>query len=401
VIDSIKDERIVFARTLTSQAGRVKAGRCLLEGARLIENALEAGAAFSYVLYGTQVCDPELEKKLVAAGIEGLPVRDGLLAKVTGAARSPGWLAVATLPSEVDAAAGYGDFALVCENVADPGNLGTIVRTARALGVSDVVLTDDETDLSSRRVLDAARASVLTARVRRFRTPAEAIDGLKKAGFQVVVTSPRGSHLQALAPLAGKPVALVVGNETDGVSAETLAAADLAVQIPMAGQVESLNVGVATGISLYELRMRMVLAMLTDRIRESLGRELAITAHLSRAAFDLRLAEVGDVTADQAIALMIVACERETPLSVLRRDLGLEAAELPAVLDPLTDRGYVETTSEVTKMTSAGEQALAALWAVQDRITADLQADLSEAEQAQLKDLLRRIQANAVKISQA
>ncbi|AJC53426.1 RNA methyltransferase [Streptomyces sp. 769] len=97
---------------------------------------------------------------------------------------------------------------------------------------------------------------------------------LREAGFQIVVTSPRGTHLQAMAPLRGQRLALVVGNETEGVSDTVQALADLVVQIPMAGAVESLNVGVATGISIYELRMRMILTMLTDRIRDSLGRNL-------------------------------------------------------------------------------------------------------------------------------
>lgn len=384
MIDSIKDERIALVRSLTSRAGREKTGQCLLEGERLIENAIEAGVRPSLVL-----------KAASADGdLAAIPVRDGLLAKVTNAR----WLAVVDLPSEVDSSTPYGDFALVCEKVADPGNLGTIVRTARALGVRDIVLTDQETDLSARRALDAARAAVLTAKVRRFDSPDTAIKALKEAGFQVVVTSPRGSHLQSLAPLAGKPVALVVGNETDGVSAETLAAADLAVQIPMAGQVESLNVGVATGISMYELRMRMVLAMLTDRIRDSLGRELAVTARLARAAFDTRLAEVGDVTAHQAVALMVVAVERATPLDRLRRDLGLDATELPAVVDPLAARGFIEKSAETVTVTTAGEQALAALWAVQERVAEDLQEGLSDAEKAQLNGLLKRVQANAARI---
>ncbi|HEX3811550.1 MAG TPA: TrmH family RNA methyltransferase [Mycobacteriales bacterium] len=89
-------------------------------------------------------------------------------------------------------------------------------------------------------------------RYRRRVTPPEAVRALRGAGFQVVVTSPHGAHLQTMAPLRGRRLALVVGNETDGVGAATLAAADLVVQIPMAGPVESLNVGVATGISIYD-----------------------------------------------------------------------------------------------------------------------------------------------------
>jgi TrmH family RNA methyltransferase len=68
--------------------------------------------------------------------------------------------------------------------------------------------------------------------------------------------------------LSGRPVALVVGNETDGVGDEVLALADHVVRIPMSGEVESLNVGVATGISLYELRGLMVLATLGPTVDE-------------------------------------------------------------------------------------------------------------------------------------
>jgi TrmH family RNA methyltransferase len=330
-------------------------------------------------------------------------VREGLLRKVTGTARPPGWLAVAVLPGETGHGEPYGDFAVVCESVADPGNLGTIVRTARALGVRDVVLTDEQTDLSSRRVLEAARGAVLGCRVRRFAGPAAALTALRAAGFQIVVTSPRGAHLQSTAPLRGQRVALVVGNETAGVSADTVAAADLVVQIPMAAAVESLNVGVAAGIGVYELRMRMILAMLTDRIRGTLGRNLAVATQLARQAFGGQLRGISDLTSDQAVLLMVLSCERSTPLGQLRRDLGVDAAELAALLVPLRDRGYLTTTEDTApgqdsaEISRDGEQAVAALWTVQERAEEALYAGFTPAERDQLLALLGRVQQNAAR----
>ncbi|GAA0590803.1 hypothetical protein GCM10010174_02300 [Kutzneria viridogrisea] len=393
MIESIKDELIAAARALTTRAGRLAAGRCLVEGPSLIRQVLAAGAEVDHVL-----CAEPPPADLLAAGVAAHQVRDGLLRKVTGSAKPVSWLAVVRLPVELGADEPYGDFAVVCDRVADPGNLGTIVRTARALGVRDVVLTDDETDLGSRRVLDASRGAVLGAAVRRFDSPVAAVKSLQAKGFQVVVTSPRGTRLQSLAPLRGGRVALVVGNETAGVDQATVDAADLVVQIPMAGAVESLNVGVATGISIYELRMRMVLAMLTDRIRDTLGREINVAGALVRQALDTRLREVGDLDSSQVVLLMVLACERSTPLAQLRRDLGVDAGELAAALSPMAELGYLSSDEEQAVITGHGEQAIAALWAVQERVEEDLLAGFSAQEKDMLHALLRRVQDNAQRI---
>ncbi|WP_328603541.1 hypothetical protein OG943_26055 [Amycolatopsis sp. NBC_00345] len=395
VIDSIKDPRISAARALGTRPGRLAAGRCLVEGIGLIRQALAAGAEVDYVLRSATAAEAALP------GVTVHVVRDGLLRKVTGSAKPVDWLAVAVLPAETGPAEPYGDFAVVCEQVADPGNLGTIVRTARALGVRDVVVTDPATDLSSRRVLDAARGAVLGCRVRRFDTTEDALKALRDNGFQIVVTSPRGSHVQSMAPLRGRKVALVVGNETEGVTPETLAGADLAVRIPMAGAVESLNVGVATGISIYELRMRMILTMLTDRIRDSLGRNLGVTAQLVRAAFDAQPGEFGELDSAQVVLLMVVVCERSTPVDQLRRDLGATEDELAELVRPLRERGYLTGDGDAVTITRDGEQAVAALWTVQERVEEDLYAGFTPAERDQLHELLGRVRQNAIRLRAA
>jgi tRNA G18 (ribose-2'-O)-methylase SpoU len=274
VITSIKDDHLATLRDLRTQAGRAVAGACLLEGAALIGQALEAGAALEFVIRVEGDPDP-LGARLVPAGVPLLDVRESVLRQALHTAKPVRWVAVAALAAEAGDEAPYGDFAVLLDGVADPGNLGTIVRTAVGLGVCDVVCTAAQTDLTSRKVLDAARGAVLRARIRRFPSPAAAVRALRDRGFEVVATSSYGAIDQSLTPLRGGPVALVVGNETEGISQPVLDLADHVVRIPMAGQVESLNVGVATGISLYELRNlraeRRALAGLPEAERTRLG----------------------------------------------------------------------------------------------------------------------------------
>jgi len=281
------------------------------------------------------------------------------------------------------------------QRIVDPGNLGTIVRTARALGADALVVMDGETDLFSRRVIDASRGTVLGARIRHFTGTAEALHHLTAAGYQVIATSPRGRALPALARLDPRPAVLVVGNEHDGVSREVLTAADIVVQIPMAPVVDSLNVGVATGISIYELSMRMTLAMLRERIQATLGRRLNIAHRLLRSNLDARLSEVTDLGADQAVALMVIAVDRATPVARLAAELGLSEPDLREKVAPLLAAEYVQQDAETLVMTGRGEELLARVWPLQRRAEDELLAGVSAADRQALGRVLDRIEENA------
>lgn len=251
-ITSIKDEPLALVRALDTRARRRELRRCVLEGASLVEQAVLAGAELEFAL----VAEPgggELVAELRDRGVRVLETREKLLRQVLRTQRPVEWLAVAALPSPN---APYGDFAVVLDNVLDPGNLGSIVRTACGLGTPDIVCTGPDTDLTSRKVVDASRAAVLRTRVHHFDSVSQAVESLRAHGFGIVATSPRGRRLECTA-WSGEPLALVVGNETNGSDEAVLELADQVVRIPMAGAVESLNVGVATGIGVYELVRRM------------------------------------------------------------------------------------------------------------------------------------------------
>lgn len=369
-VSSVKDTHVARVRELSNRAGRERLGQCVLEGEQLVRQAFEAGARLEFVLHRT---DGELVRELAGAGVPVLESTASVLRQALRTQRPVELLAVAALDRQQDTRR-YGDFAVVLDGVADPGNLGTIVRTACGLGAFDVVCTDPETDLTSRRVLDASRGSVLRASLRRFDGVGQALETLRARGFQIVTSSPRGGSLQSLAPLSGQPVALVVGNETDGVSEETLARSDIVVRIPMAGDVESLNVGVATGLSIAELRLRMLLGGIAERAAGTLEVRLGTALAGVRAAQSRRLAELDHL--DPAELVLLTARVAGTEPADLAED------ELARAADSLTARGYLHEEAP----TDSGRHTLAALW--HTRPDADL---LDDAEREQLAALLAKL----------
>lgn len=139
---------------------------------------------------------------------------------------------------------------LLLDAVQDPGNLGTILRTAEAVGARDLWLGSGTVDPYNPKVVRSAMGSLFRSRIRRGDL-SEAIPELKKQGYFVVGTSPHAeqAHYDKVYP---EKVAFLLGNEGQGISSRLKALMDLHVRLPMPGQVESLNVSVTTGILLYE-----------------------------------------------------------------------------------------------------------------------------------------------------
>ena len=130
----------------------------------------------------------------------------------------------------------------------------------------------------------------------------------------------------------------------------------------------------------------------------NLGHNLGAAAHLARAVFDVQLGRVGEINAAQAVALMVLACERTTSREQLCRDLSVGSEEFAAIVAPLSGRGYVIEDAQSVAITTEGERVIAALWAVQERVEETLYAGFSVAERDQLRDMLRRIQDNAAQL---
>jgi TrmH family RNA methyltransferase len=249
-----KEERLL--RALHQRKHREAEGAFLVEGVRAVEDLLASPLAVRLVVVASSLEDtPRGAALLREAERRGGTVHEVPEAELKSyaATETPqGVLAVASIPERgLDDLRPPGDrgVVLVLDAVQDPGNFGTLVRTAEALGAVGVLSLPGTVDAWNPKAVRAAMGSS-------FRLPVvaagwdEAAPWLARQGFRVVASVVGG------APLRGDPpprAALVVGNEGAGVSAATLERAELRVGIPLRGRAESLNVTSAAAILLHEL----------------------------------------------------------------------------------------------------------------------------------------------------
>lgn len=259
MIESSQNPLIKQLRGLHSRSGRQKTGLFLLEGVRLVEAALDAGISVRHAVYS-----PELKgnqrglaclARIAALGCQPQAISSSLFRSLADTEHPQGLIVAAALPQ--DAELTEADFAnvsrlLIVDGVQDPGNLGTIIRTADALGVEMVLALAGTVDAFNEKVVRSAMGSLFHLRLRQGHQSQNLLPLLRRAGLQLVVSSLSDAVPYTQARY-GDRVALVVGNEGAGVSADLLQAADLKVTIPIVGQAESLNVAVATGIILARL----------------------------------------------------------------------------------------------------------------------------------------------------
>jgi TrmH family RNA methyltransferase len=255
-IDSVKDPIIQTARALGTRSGRAAAGRGLADGIRLVTQIIESGSTVDAVLVPDGPVDDILAERAAAAGVPLHPVRPGVLRRIIGSATPPDCLAIVPLGPETAATTPTGRLTVICERVLDPGNLGSIIRTAYGLGCADVVLSG-AADASSRRVIEASRGAVLRVGLHRFADGRSAIEALRHDGWLVVAADGSAGLRIDDVDVPGGRAAVVVGNETDGLTRAVREAADIVAGIELDGEIESLNVAVATGIALYTLRRRL------------------------------------------------------------------------------------------------------------------------------------------------
>jgi TrmH family RNA methyltransferase len=248
-------------RDLGSRRGRERRGLVLAEGVRLVEEALAAsipirGVAISPALEGTprgRALKAALAERRV--GVEELP--DAELEALADTEQPQGVIAVLEPPvwGLEEIRLGPGAVVLVLDRVQDPGNVGTMLRTALGLGAAGVIALKGTAELGNPKVLRGS----MGASFRLPAVPSTAESFLQWAADRDVeawvTAADAPSVVETLAESGGRrsPIALILGNEGAGVGAVLEAAARRRVAIPLAPGVESLNVAVAAGILLYEV----------------------------------------------------------------------------------------------------------------------------------------------------
>jgi len=244
-ITSQRNPRIMYARGLARASVRRAEGRTLVEGPHALEAASGAGAEIVEVFALEDDPIPE------ALGLGDVTVRVNrhVLEAVatTGTPRSPIAIVTMQAPSSLE-----GRDTLVLYEVGDPGNAGTLLRTASAFGMQ-VATTPNTVDMWSPKVLRSAAGTHWTTAIVPLREP---IEELRAAGLLLVASVVAGGLGPDEAFDGGRPVALLVGSEPHGLSASVAEACDRALTLGMSGDVESLNVAIAGSIAIYELGQR-------------------------------------------------------------------------------------------------------------------------------------------------
>jgi len=243
------------ARDLQRRRARERSGQFLAEGVRCVEELMASPLRLRSVLISPGISETERGMELVElirrASAERHfqidEVSDEELGSVSDTESPQGILAIAEQPERSFENIDVNSVILLLDGVQDPGNVGTILRTAQAFGVSATIALPGTADLWNPKVVRSAMGALFTHNA--FQASADAaLKFLDGTGMPIWATSAAGEPLEK--PSGGSGVAIVVGNEAAGVSRELLAAAKRTVAIPIRG-VESLNVAVATGIVLY------------------------------------------------------------------------------------------------------------------------------------------------------
>lgn len=231
----------------------------VVDGPTLLGEALDAGVALAEVV-AEPGCPDNLLARAAEAGATVRRTHPGNLARVVEAVTPQPVAAVARFAdvAPADAAARTGPLALVLVGVADPGNAGTLVRSAEAAGAGAVLFCDGSVDPYGPKCVRASAGSLFRLTVVRAAESRPVLDALAAAGVPTVAAAAHGGRPYDGADLSG-PVALVLGSEAHGLPGAVAAAVGATVTIPMAGRAESLNVGMAGTILCFEaLRQRRV-----------------------------------------------------------------------------------------------------------------------------------------------
>jgi RNA methyltransferase, TrmH family len=268
-ITSLQNPRVKEAVKLRDRKGRQQQGRILIEGVREISRALEAGVEITEAFVCEPLCSGERAAELLADLRQRketflLSVSEQVMSKLSFGERKEGLLAIGhppqkslddlAVPNSVKKENAPPLFAVV-EGVEKPGNLGAILRTADAAGVSGLIVADGGTDLFNPNAIRASLGAIFTVPVCSA-TSAEALAWLRKQKLRIFASRVGAALPYSNADLAA-PAAIVLGSEARGLSPLWTANDITPISLPMLGSVDSLNLSATAAVLFYEaLRQR-------------------------------------------------------------------------------------------------------------------------------------------------
>lgn len=254
-ISSRDNKNLKFIRQLKKKNHRTDSQKFIAEGKKIVLEVFEyASDRLLYVVMseGFSQKEPGILQLAEESCESVYIVPDNVFADLSDTDTPQGILAVLNMAKDNYSPSSAHRWIVVLDGVSEPGNMGTIIRTAEALGFDGIYLTKGCADIYSPKTVRATMGSLLRMK---FRTNCSVndINSLKSEGFSLVATTPSGDTI-----LEGfkspEKLAVIIGNEAHGISDELMRLADTRVRISMDGMAESLNAAVAAGIVLHWLK---------------------------------------------------------------------------------------------------------------------------------------------------
>ncbi len=250
VIESDKNQWIKRMRALEKRKYRLAFEQFVAEGRRFVEEAIESDVMVHVILVADGA-EHKYEDLLARYDGPKFLVDPEILEESMATVTPQDIAAIVSFPDWSEESWPVMDTVVVVDGVQDPGNLGSIIRSTLASGAKAVFCLKGTVDFSNQKVLRSTMGTIFKLPVYMVEDVEEVVHVLKKYGFEFVVADAEGEEYDVAFENLPEKIALVVGNEGNGAS--QIEEYDKMVRIPLENGVESLNVGVATGVLLYEI----------------------------------------------------------------------------------------------------------------------------------------------------
>jgi len=259
IITSKDNELIKHIRKLKEKKYRDEYGEFIVEGVKMIEEAIHEKADIKQII----ICDDCKNQNMMTseqlydiAKYECIYVNEKIFNLITEVTNPQGILAIIKKAEKNENKIDYKEnLFLILDNIQDPGNMGTILRTVDSLDMKQIIVSPETTDCYNSKVVRSTMGAIFRVNIIE-RDLEKIIKEMQKHEIKVFATDLKTE--KTIYNVDFKKTAIIIGNEAKGVSENVLKLADDRIKIPMKGKTESLNAAVATGIILYEINRRNI-----------------------------------------------------------------------------------------------------------------------------------------------
>ena len=253
IISSKDNELIKHIKKLKDKKHRDESNEYIIEGVKLIEEAVKENARIKKII----VCEDTTRTYEIPTHImyeiakyECVYVTDKIFASITQVTNPQGIMAIIE-KGDTDAQIDYTqDILVALDDVQDPGNLGTILRTVDSIGLNQIIVSKGTADAFNSKVVRSTMGAIFRVKIIEVENLPQAIKEMRRHHFKLMVTSLQTDN--SIYDIQFNKKIIVIGNESNGVSKEIQEMADEKAKIPMLGKTESLNASVAAGVVMYE-----------------------------------------------------------------------------------------------------------------------------------------------------